>query len=275
MLQKKIFLVITVLWLSSAFSSEISYIDVGDGQPLILIHAFPTDARLWEPQRKGLQQNFRVITPDLSGFGESSPVDGHAITMAEYADQVKQLLDQLNISKAIIGGESMGGYIALAFLKKYPDRIDGLVLSNTQSFDDSEETKAKREAGAIDVLKNGTAKLIDDFMPKALSPHASDETRLTLRNILQSQSPTAIASALRGMALREDTSGVLARAQVPILIITGDQDSLIPPEQSLHMHHLAKNSLLAYIHAAHLSSLERPEDWNDTVTFWFSRSKIH
>lgn len=127
----------------------ISYNDIGEGKPLILIHAFPTDQRLWQPQQEELKEHFRVITLDLLGFGESSSVDGKAISMAEYADEVKQLLDYLKIDKAIIGGESMGGYIALAFLEKYPNQTLGLVLSNTQAVADSPETKNTRR-------KNGT-----------------------------------------------------------------------------------------------------------------------
>lgn len=256
----------------AAFSSPmsenkfISYTDVGKGEPLVLIHAFPTDERLWEPQRAGLKKNFRVITLDLWGFGKSSSVDGKAVTMTDYADEVKQLLDQLQIHKAIIGGESMGGYIALAVLEKYPDRVGGLVLSDTQSIADNDETKSKREATAVDVLEHGTEKLISGFMLKALTPQASDQTRKFLQNILESQSSTAVASALRGMALRIDTSNLLSNTQVPILIITGDQDTLISPEQSQKMHQLAKNSKLIMIaNAAHLSSLEQPEQWNQAV----------
>ena len=115
----------------------ISYNDVGEGKPIVLIHAFPTDQRLWQAQQEGLKANFRVITLDLWGFGQSSSVDGHAIPMSEYADEIKELLDYLKIDRAIIGGESMGGYIALAFLDKYPNLLLGLVLANTQSVADS------------------------------------------------------------------------------------------------------------------------------------------
>jgi pimeloyl-ACP methyl ester carboxylesterase len=255
----------------------ISYTDVGQGAPLLLIHAFPTDRRLWEVQQEGLKKYFRVITLDLWGFGQSSQVDGQAVTMGEYAEEVKQLLDQLHIKKAIIAGESMGGYIALAFLDKYPDKIDGLILSDTQSIADSPETKTKREAQALDVLEHGTSHLIDGFMPKALSSNASEQLKITLRHILEAQLATAMASALRGMALRSDTSALLADSSLPMLIITGDQDTLISPQQSKNMHALAKNSKLIVIaNAGHLSSLEQPEQWNQAVMdlFYKNSSKI-
>lgn len=252
----------------------ISHTDVGHGKPLILIHAFPTDQRLWISQEEGLKGNFRVITLDLWGFGESSGADGQAVTMEEYADEVKSLLDQLHIRKAIIGGESMGGYVALAFLKKYPHSVSGLVLSDTQSIADSPETKEKREKTAVDVLENGTDQFIQGFMPKALSPQAPDEMKAFLQDILEDQAATGIASASRGMALREDTSDVLSKASAPILIMTGDQDVLISPTQSQNMHALAKNSRLVMIkNAGHLSSLEQSEQWNQAIIDMFYKSK--
>lgn len=244
----------------------ISYTDVGQGEPLVLIHAFPTDKRLWEPQQTALKSHFRVITLDLWGFGQSLPADGKAVTMNDYADEVKLLLDHLQIHKAIIGGESMGGYIALAFLEKYPNSVSGLILSDTQSIADSDEAKVKRETTAVDVLQHGTDKLIDGFMPKALTPQALESTRQFLQTILVSQSAIGMASALRGMALRTDTSNLLSNTSLSVLIITGDQDTLISPEQSHNMHQLAKNSKLVIItNAGHLSSLEQPEQWNQAV----------
>ena len=251
-------------------NNDIAYTDVGSGQALVLIHAFPTDQRLWEAQRAGLKDHFRVITLDLRGFGQSAPVDGQAVTMKDYAGEVKQLLDQLKIQKAIIGGESMGGYIALSFLDLYPEYVEGLILSDTQSIADSDEAKAKREATARDVIANGTANVVAGFMPKALTPNASAEMRQSLQQIAESQTPTAVASALRGMALRADTSTLLANTSLPILIITGDQDTLISPTQSENMHALAKNSKLVILtNAAHLSNLEQPVQWNQSVDEMF------
>ena len=247
-----------------------SYTDVGSGKPVVLIHAFPTDQHLWQPQREGLKKHFRVITLDLPGFGKAKPVDGKAITMTAYADEVRQLLDQLHIDTAVIGGESMGGYIALAFLQKYPERTSGLILSDTQAISDSAEAKAKRETSAVDVLNNGTAGFINGFLPKALSPNAAVAKRDFLKSILDSQPALAFASALRGMALRNDLSYVLAETTLPVLIITGDADVVVSPSQSEAMQQLARNSKLVKIaNAGHLSNLENPEEWNDAVKEYF------
>ncbi len=281
-LKKLLFLLLSTLCMQSASamtthpSSEhtkrgfIAYTDVGRGKALVLIHAFPTDQRLWTTQLEGLKPYFRVITLDLWGFGHSAATDGQTETMDNYAEEVKDLLDQLHIQKAIIGGESMGGYVSLAFAKQYPERVAGLVLSDTQSIADSPEAKAKREAAAIDVLAHGSSQLIHDFMPKALSPDASESTRTFLQTMAQEQAPTAIASALRGMALRQDTSNILSQTAIPVLIITGKQDALISPQQSDNMHALAKNSKLVVIPAAgHLSNLEQPKQWNKAVMDMF------
>ena len=255
------------------YFKHIAYVEEGVGRPLVLIHAFPTDQRLWFVQRVILKKYFHLIILDLSGFGASSETDGQAVTMVEYATEVKQLLNQLHISKAIIGGESMGGYVALAFLQQYPEMTDGLILSDTQSIADTEEAKQKRELMAQTVLIQGTSGLINDLMPKLLSPNASPELRQSLRTILESQTPTGIASALRGMALREDLSQTLTRTNLPILILTGDKDTLISPEQSQNMHALAKNSkLVTLTNAGHLSNLEQPDQWNNAVINMFYQS---
>jgi pimeloyl-ACP methyl ester carboxylesterase len=246
----------------------ISYTDIGQGRPIILVHAFPTDQRIFELARNEIEdifhdsKIFRIISIDLWGFGQSSSANGKAITMTEYASEVSELLEYLNIKSAVIGGESMGGYVALAFLEKFPKKVEGLILSDTQSMADSPETKAKREADAVDVIEHGTRNLINKFISKALSPDASEKTKMFLNHVLEKQDKMAIASALRGMALRNDTSNILANSLLPILILTGEKDMLISPQQSQNMHALAKNSKLIIIpNAGHLSSLEQPHKW--------------
>lgn len=180
------------------------------------------------------------------------------------------VLEYLKINKAIIGGESMGGYVALAFLQQYPDKVFGLILSDTQSLADNDEAKIKRETTAVDVLMHGTTSFIDGFIPKALSENANTETKLFLRKLLETQDANAVASALRGMALRFDTSNLLATSTLPILIITGEKDILISPQQSKNMHNLAKNSQLVEIaNSGHLANLEQPKQWNQAVLDMF------
>ncbi|KTD24617.1 alpha/beta fold hydrolase [Legionella maceachernii] len=267
---------VSVFALPPLNTKYISYSDAGEGEVLVLIHPFPADKALWAPQQQTLKEHFRLITLDLWGFGHSEGTSGQPIKMEEYADQVAQLLDQLYIKKAIIGGESMGGYVALAFLRKYPEKVGGLILSNTQTAADSSEVKKAREMAAKKVLAQGSEQLINDFIVKALSSDASEQTRLFLQNIVMVQTPTAIASALKGMANREDTANTLVDTKIPFLIITSDRDTVVPPQQSANMHALAKNSKLVVItNAGHLSNLEQPEQWNKAVIEMFANKQIN
>lgn len=257
--------------LSAKKLSHISYSDVGQGVPLVLIHAYPFDQRLWKPQQENLASNFRIITLDLWGFGQSDAIQGQIVTMDDYADEIKQLLDELHIKKAIIGGESMGGYVSLAFLDHYPERVKGLILSDTNSISLTEQQKETYYKTADDIQTNGSNTFIQGFLPKAVSKQASQQIRTYLLTIMNEQTPTAMAAAFRGIAERNNTSNVLSKTTLPILIITGEEDQVLPPQQSYDMHELAKNSRLIVIkNAGHLSNLEKPEEWNNAVIEMFN-----
>lgn len=256
---------------AAAQSNFYSYTDVGEGPALVLIHPFPADQDIWKAQREGLKHRFRVITVDLWGFGQSGEVNGKAVSMNEYAEEIRMVLDHLQLPNAIVGGESMGGYVALAFLKKYPQRVNSLLLSGTQSIADNEDTKTQRELAAQEILSNGTSSFIQAFISKALSSQASEPIKAELLEILESQKATALASALRGMAQREDTSSILASAEIPVLILSGEYDSVIPPRQSENLHEIARNSALVIIeNAGHLTSLEQPQQWNQAVLDYYA-----
>lgn len=259
------------------------------GEALILIPAFPTDRMLWNPQvlshsnwpgpqpTNTLDKYFDAIPVSLHGFEMAFPGDtGKAITMDEYAASIKGLLDSAGIKKAIIGGESMGGYVALAFYKNYPDRTAGLILSDTQAIADTPEMKARREKVADYILKHGTSKLANDFPKDALVEKTPESTRSYLQKMILRQPPTGLASALRGMSSRQDTSSTLQNATIPILIITGDQDKIISSVQSEAMHKLAKNSRLVIIkNAGHLANLDQPQAWNQAVIdMFYSKNQV-
>lgn len=268
------YIVCMLLIATSAFASgnhRISFTDVGKGMPIILIHAFPTDQRLWKPQQENLASHFRIITLDLWGFGQSDAAQGQIVSMDDYADEIKQLLDNLHIKKAIIGGESMGGYVSLAFLSHYPDRVKGLILSDTNAISLTQQQKETYYKTAEDIQTNGSNTFIQGFLPKAVSKDASEQIRNYLLTIMNEQTPTAMAAEFRGIAERSNTSNVLSKTELPILIITGEEDQVLPPQQSYDMHKLAKNSRLIVIKGAgHLSNLEKPEEWNQAVIEMFN-----
>lgn len=251
---------------------SIEYDDIGNGVPLLLIHGFPLDRTLWRTQIAGLSQIYRVIAPDLHGFGQSSDTDGSAINMDQHATELKSLLDSVNIKQAVVGGISMGGYIALAFYAQYADRVKGLILANTRAVPDSEEGKQMRLANAQTVEESGTGFLVDNMAPKMLGAAARPEIEITVRSMMLRQRPAGVASALRGMAARPDRTALLRFATVPVLIITGSQDALIPPADSEAMHALIPDSRLVIIpDAGHLSNLDKADAFNHVVREFYKQ----
>lgn len=245
---------------------SLEYDDIGNGIPLLLIHGFPMDRTLWRAQIAGLWQLYRVIVPDLRGFGQSSPTAGEAISMDQYAADLKALLDALNVQQAIIGGLSMGGYVAFAFYAQYPERVGGLVLANTRATPDSEEGKQTRLSNAQAIEENGPAFLVEAMAPQLLGPTAHAETVITVHSMLARQRAQGMASALRGMATRPDRTSLLRFATVPVLIVTGSADKLIAPAESEAMHSLIPDSTLVNIpDAGHLSNLDKADAFNNAV----------
>jgi len=245
---------------------SIEYDDIGNGVPLLLIHAFPFDRGLWRAQIAGLSSLYRVIAPDLRGFGQSSETTGDAISMDQYAADLKSLLDSLNIKQAVIGGISMGGYIALAFYAQYADRVKGLLLANTRATPDTEEIKQTRLANAQKIGDAGPRSLIDSLAPKMLGTATKPEMEITVQSMMARQRAAGIMSALRGMAARPDRTALLRFATIPLLIISGTADALIPASDSEAMHALAPNSRLVIIpDAGHLSNLDKVDAFNHVM----------
>lgn len=251
---------------------SLEYDDIGNGVPLLLIHGFPLDRTLWRAQIAGLWQIYRVIAPDLRGFGQSSTTTGEAISMEQYAADLKALLDALNVKQAIIGGLSMGGYVALAFYARYPDRVSALILANTRATADNEEGKQRRLTNAQTIEASGPAFLVEAMAPQMLGPTARAETAVTVHSMLARQRAPGMASALRGMAARPDRSSLIRFATIPVLIITGSADQLISPTESEAMHGLIPDSTLVTIpEAGHLSNIDKADAFNDAVRSFHHR----
>lgn len=251
---------------------RLSYRESGQGEPLLLLHAFPLSGRMWDPQVAALS-GWRVLVPDLSGFGASEPTP-EICRMTDMAADAAALLDHLGIGRAIVGGLSMGGYAALAFAEAFPDRLQGLVLANTRAGADSPEAREKRLATARDVLEKGSGILVDTTVPKLLGaatrerrPELVDQVGRWIAEAL----PAGVAAAQRGMAERPDRSGLLPRIAVPTLVVVGDEDELIPPEESRKTAEAIHGAELAVLQGAgHLSSLEDPQGFNRSLAGFLS-----
>jgi pimeloyl-ACP methyl ester carboxylesterase len=244
---------------------KLHYEDQGEGMPIVLVHAFPLSGELWRPQVEALLGKFRFIVPDMRGFGESD-VPAGPYTMETYADDVAALLDHLGIEKVVLGGVSMGGYITFAFLRRYAARLRALVLADTRATADAEQAKEGRETNAQLAEKQGSGAIADMMIPNLLAEESLSELRTHVRGIIRSNQPQGIAGALRGMALRPDSTDLLAQITIPTLLAVGEHDTLTTPDEMRAMHEAIAGSTLVEIpHAAHLSNLENPQAFNQAL----------
>lgn len=245
---------------------ELAWEETGQGPPVVLLHAFPLNRRMWEPQRGELSGRYRIVTPDFRGHGESALPDEDS-TMERLAEDVRGLLDELGLERVVLGGLSMGGYVAFAFLRKHAARLAGLILADTRAAADSEEGRQGRYENAGLAEKEGSAALADRLLPKLLAPASQGgPVARAARELMLSTPPAGMARALRGMAVRPDSTALLGRIQVPTLVVVGEQDPLSPPAEAEAMAQSIPNAKLVRIpNAGHLSNLEQPTAFTNAL----------
>jgi 3-oxoadipate enol-lactonase len=207
---------------------NLAYTRRGKGTPLVLIHGYPLDHTSWNEVASLLENEFDVITPDVRGFGQSTTVET-PYTVSDMAGDLLGLLDHLGIEKAAFAGHSMGGYIALAFAEKYPQRVGGLGLVSSQAVADSPQGKEGRYKTAAIVKENGMGPVADTMTPKL---SVDIHVQAFVRTVIERQSPLAIMGALRAMAERDDLLSNLSSVKFPVVLIHGDADVLIPIERA-------------------------------------------
>ncbi|HKZ75764.1 MAG TPA: alpha/beta fold hydrolase, partial [Actinomycetota bacterium] len=240
---------------------------------LLLLHAFPLDARMWEPQLSAFSTVVPVVAPHLPGFGGSEPA-GPVMSMAVAADRVLGELEGAGIDRAVMCGLSMGGYVSLELWRRAPERFAGVILANTRAGADSGEGAAKRRALAERLLNEGTGFLAQS-PPPLLSDGAPEEVRTLVRHLIGDQPAASIAAASVGMAERPDSTPDLTGIDVPALVITSTGDTLIPPDVSSLMAEQIPRARLEVIEGAgHLSNLEAPEEFNRLLELHLERCGI-
>ena len=207
---------------------NLAYTRRGKGSPLMLVHGFPLDSSSWNEIIPLLESEFDIITPDLRGFGRSATIES-PYTISDMADDLAGLLDHLGIGKTAVAGHSMGGYVALAFAKKYPNRVSGLGLMSSQAAGDPPDRKEGRYKTAADVAEKGVGVVVE-----AMTPKLSADTRIQafVRSLIEKQSKGGVIGALKAMAEREDSMSILLTFNFPLVLIHGDADVLIPIDRS-------------------------------------------
>lgn len=243
---------------------RLSYERRGKGTPLVLLHGFPLDHHLWDEVAPLLEDTFDVILPDLRGFGASTAVASPS-SMDDYASDIASLLDDLNIQKAAIVGHSMGGYVALAFARLYPERVRGLGLVSSQVLADAPERKEGRYKSAADVSANGIGSVVEAMTPKFSS---DEKLQSYARASMERQPPVAYISALKAMAERADSTSLLSSLRepqggafhFPVVVIHGDADSLIPIDRAREVKAALPQAQLVEISGAgHMPMMEAKE----------------
>lgn len=238
------------------------YDEKGSGPPLLLLHGFPLTRRLWRKQLELLQDTARVIAPDLRGFGETEATPG-PYSMDLLASDCFTLLDQLGVDgPVVVGGLSLGGYLALAFFRRYPERVAGLILAATRAGADGPEARANRDRNIALAQEKGAQAVAEGMLPRLLAPRSYEALPDVVdeaRDIMRGASDTGVVGALQGMKDRPDSTDLLPNIDRPVLILHGSEDQIIPPAEAEAMHGRLRRSYLKLIpDAGHLPNLEQP-----------------
>ncbi len=251
----------------------IAYTDQGQGLPVVFLHGFPLNRRMWSPQVDALSAQCRIITVDLRGHGESdAPLWRY--TIDQFADDLNGLLDHLSLSRVVLVGLSMGGYILFGFYRKYAERVRGLVLTDTRAQADTDEVRSGRFAMAQTAYARGAEPIAEMMLPKLLCSNTR-ESRPDLveqvRTIILEMPLSGLVGDLMAMAERPDSVSLLKEISCPTLVMVGEFDQATPPSDARVMAEGIRGAQLRVIAgAAHLPNLEQPEAYNQALASFLS-----
>lgn len=253
---------------------SVAYDDLGEGVPLLLIHGFPLCRKMWRPQLNKLPlAGFRVIAPDLRGFGESDAPEG-PYSMDIFADDLIGLLDHLEIEQAAIGGMSMGGYVLFNLMERYPERVQRAIFITTRATADDEAGKARRLQLASDVRRYGPQVVADPFATILFAPGAEKERPKLVEEVygwMIGNDVRGLAGGLLAMREREDYSAMLGSFNIPAMAIGAELDQAAPPATSTAIAAGIPGCRLSIIPAAgHLANLEDVKAFNNCVKEFLS-----
>ncbi|MEQ0561881.1 alpha/beta hydrolase [Amycolatopsis sp. NEAU-NG30] len=243
--------------------------------PLVLLHAFPLDSRMWDAVREPLASHLRVITPDQRGLGRSPlPESPREPSLEDAARDVVALLDKLGLDRVVLGGCSMGGYLAMAVLRLAPERVGGLVLIDTKGSPDTPEAAQTRLDVAARVEREGIAGwLAEANLPNLLAASTREqrpEIVETVREIIESQPPGGVAWTALALRTRPDSLDLLRGCGVPALVIVGEEDPITPVAAASELAGVLDGATLVVLPGAgHLTPLEDPAGVVEAILSWY------
>jgi pimeloyl-ACP methyl ester carboxylesterase len=257
----------------------VSYTDEGPDEALviILIHGFPFNKSMWNKQVEVLIENCRVIAYDVRGHGNSSAgTDDFSIEL--FVNDLIGLMDALKIEKAMLCGLSMGGYIALNAIDNFPKRFDALILCDTNCAADTPEGKEKRMIAIENIEKYGVEQYANESLKNLFAPESfvtSKEKIVWVKEMILETSVKTLSNTLIALTKRKNTCDKLARIEVPVLILVGEEDKITPPDVAQFMQRNIKGSKLNIIeHAGHLSNIENSYEFNFQLVKFVSSVKL-
>ena len=235
------------------------------GSVLLLVHGFPLDSRMWREQVSGLSDIRRVIAPDLDGHGVN-PAGEPRRSMDEIARSLADLLDGEGLSNVDLAGFSMGGYAALAFCRLFPDRVNSLALIDSRTAADSDEGRAGRDKLIADIESRGSIAAAEAMLPKMFTDAVAPDLKAEVEGWMLQQPPAALVADVLAMRDRPDSAGTVARLSVPLLVVAGLKDPIIPVEEAEKIAGTAVAGRLVVIDdASHLAPLEQAQQVNDAL----------
>jgi 3-oxoadipate enol-lactonase len=249
-------------------NARIAYDDIGYGAPVVFLHAFPLDRTMWAPQTSALASEWRCITIDTRGFGDSTAAGPFGVD--RYADDVLAVLEAAGVERATIVGLSMGGYVAFALWRRAPERVRALVLADTRPGADAADTRERRRELIALAREKGVAAVVDRQIVGLLGKTTRDahgEIETAVRAIGTRATVEGIVGSLEALLARPDSTATLGTISVPTLVVVGDEDVLTPPKEARTMHRAIPRSRLEVIaQAGHLSNMERPAAFNGVLS---------
>jgi pimeloyl-ACP methyl ester carboxylesterase len=258
----------------------IAYYDSAPGNSsakvAVLLHAFPLAASMWEPQFNAVPAGWRLIAPDLRGFGGSTlDHEPESPSMDDYAGDVERLLSELGVTSAVVGGCSMGGYAVFAVLRKAPRLVRGLVLVDTRAGADNLEGRANRRSMLAKVDREGASGIAQDMIGKLIGRTTAVERpdiESSVRRLIKQQDAPALRGAILRMMNRPDSFPTVKTVSVPTLIVVGEEDTITPVTEAQKLADAISNAELVIVpRAGHLVNLEQPDAFNAAFGNFLSR----